>query len=149
MSKSSSLFWVDMALFVVMMAAVLTGITDIFTRSFIHAILGISMCIGALLHPGSHWTWVKNASQRYDRLPEPARSNVWLDLGLFCSFILCGGIGLSARAIPFPLHRHIFLGVIHVGLAVLVLVLLTIHISRHWKWITTMARKINQISQHI
>jgi cytochrome b len=142
MSKSTSLFWIDTVLFVVLLATILTASTEIFTHSFIHAFLGISLCAGALLHLSLHWSWIKNACQRYDRLPEPARSNAWLDMGLFCTYILCGSIGLSARTVLFPFHRHIFLAIIHVCLAVLVLVLQAIHISRHWKWITTMARKI-------
>jgi hypothetical protein len=146
MSKSTSLFWIDMGMFVVLLATILTVSTEIFTHSFIHAFLGISLCAGALLHLGLHWSWIKNASQRFDRLPGPARSNVWLNMGLFCTYILCGSIGLIARAVLFPVHRHIFLAIIHVCLAVLVLVLQTIHISRHWKWITTMARKITDFS---
>jgi len=142
MSKSTSLFRVDMVLFAALLATILTASTEIFSNPFLHAFLGIALCASALLHISLHWSWIKNTSQRYDRLPEPARSNVRLNIGLFCTYILCASIGLSARAVPLPFHRHIFLGIIHVCLALLILVLQAIHISRHWKWITTMAHKI-------
>jgi hypothetical protein len=149
MSKNTTLFWVDMVLFMVLMATILTGRTSIFTHSFIHAFLGISLCVSALLHLSLHWNWIKNACQRYDHLPERARSNVWLDIGLFCTYILSGSIGLSAQAVQLPSHHHIFLGFIHGFLAVLVLVLQVMHISRHWKWITTMAHKITDFSPSV
>ena len=141
MSKNTSLFWIDIALFVVLIATIATVSMDLFTHSNIHVYLGLSLCATALLHLGLHWKWIKNAFQRYDRLPGTVRSNAWLNLGLFFTYIFCGGIGLSARAIPLPFHRHVFLGVIHVGLAVLILVLQIMHISRHWKWIKAVARK--------
>jgi len=146
MSKNTSLFWIDLVLFVALTATIFTGVTGIFTYSNGHIFLGLSLCAVALLHLGLHWKWIKNAWQRYDRLPKMTRNNVWLNMGLFFTYILCGSLGLSARAIPFPFQQHIFLGVIHVCLAVLILVLQIIHISRHWKWITTMARKTTDLS---
>jgi len=134
-----------MGLFVALIVTILTGVTGIFTHSNIHLFLGLSLCAVALLHLGLHWKWIKNAWQRYERLPESTRSNAWLNIGLFFTYIICGSIGLSARAIPFPFQQHVFLGVIHVCLAVLILVLQVMHISRHWKWITTMARKMVNI----
>ena len=145
MSKNTSLFWIDLVLFVVLMATILTSGTDIFAHSFIHVFLGIALCVGALLHLSLHWNWIKNAGRRFDHLPEPARSNIWLDMELFCTYILCGSIGLIARATLVPFHHHIFLGIIHVCLVALVLVLQVIHLSRHWKWIAAMTRKTQDI----
>jgi len=145
MSKNKSLFWIDLVLFVALMAAILTGVTGILAHSNSHIFLGLSLCAVGLLHLGLHWKWIKNAWQRYDRLPKSTRNNAWLNMGLFFTYILCGFIGLSARAIPFPFHRHVFLGVIHVCLAILILVFQAMHINRHWKWITTMARKTTDL----
>jgi len=142
MSKNTLLFWFDIVLFVVLITTILTFPMDLITHSNIHVYLGLSLCAVALLHLGLHWKWIKNAWQRYDRLPGTIRSNTRLNMGLFITYILCGGIGLSARAMPFPSHHHVFLGVIHVCLAALVIILQVIHIRRHWKWITAMARKM-------
>jgi len=142
MSKNTLLLWIDIVLFVVLITTILTFPMDLITHSNIHVYLGLSVCAVALLHLGLHWKWFKNAFQRYDRLSETMRSNVWLNIRLFFTYILCGGIGLSARAMPFPSQHHVFLGVIHVCLAVLVIVLQVKHIRRHWKWITAMTRKM-------
>jgi len=142
MSKNTLLFWIDIVLFVVLITTILTFPMDLSTHSNIHVYLGLSLCAVALLHLGLHWKWIKNAWQRYDRLPGTIQSNARLNMWLFFTYILCGGIGLSARAMPFPSQHHVFLGVIHVCLAVLVIVLQVIHIRRHWKWITAMARKM-------
>ena len=142
MLKGRSLFWVDIALFTALLATILTVSTDIFIHSFIHVFLGISLCTVVLLHVSLHWNWIKNTSQRHDLLPEPARSNAQLNIGLFCAYLLCGGIGLSARAMLFPFHLHVFLGVIHGFMAAMVVIFQAIHISRHRKWIKAMARKM-------
>jgi len=142
MSKNTSLFWINLVLFLALMAAILTASMDLFTHSNIHVYLGLSLCAVALLHLGWHWKWIKNAWQKYDRLPESTRSNAWLNVRLFIIYFLCGVVGLSARAMPIPSKHHIFLGVIHVCLAVLLIVLQVKHIRLHWNWITAMARKM-------
>jgi hypothetical protein len=142
MLKKIPPFWVDTGLFMVLMATIVTVSADLFVHTFIHVALGISLCVVALLHLSLHWNWIKNTGQRYYRLPKPARSNAWLNIGLFSAYILCGSVGLSARAMLFSFHLHVFLGVIHVCMAGLVIVLQVIHISRHWKWITAKARKM-------
>ena len=115
---------------------------DLITHSNIHVYLGLSLCAVALLHLGLHWKWIKNAWQRYDRLPGTIRSNARLNLGLLVAYFLCVVVGLSARAMPFPSKHHVFLGVIHICLAISVIVLQVKHIRRHWKWIMAMARKM-------
>jgi len=141
MLRKLSPFWLDAGLFVLLLATLLSASADLFSHSFIHVALGLLLCIVTLFHLGLHWNWIKNSRQRYDRLPKRARSNVWLNCGLFCNYVLCGSVGLAARAMPFPFHLHVFLGVIHVCMAALVIVLQVLHISRHWQWITAMARK--------
>ena len=141
MSKKSLFFWIDIALFVVLIATIFTVSMDLFSHTNIHVFLGLILCAGALLHLGLHWKWIKSTTQRYDRLSATVRSNARINLGLFITYLLCGGIGLSARINPVPHHHHVFYGVIHVILAVLVLILQATHIQRHWKWIKAVAPK--------
>lgn len=149
MSKNTSLFGTDLIIFAALVVTILTGVSGIFIHANMHLFLGLSLCAIALLHVALHWKWIKNVWQRYARLPKSTRNNAWLNMGLFFTYIVCGSLGLSARAIPFPFQQHVFLGVIHVCLAVLILVLQIMHINRHWKWITTMARKITDPSASI
>lgn len=149
MTTNKTLFWVDITLFVVLIATLISVSADIFTHSNIHVFLGLSLCVFAILHLSLHWNWIKNILHRYDSLPKPARSNVWFSIGLFCGYILSGSIGLLARVLPFSLHQHVFLGYIHACISALVLFLQVVHIIRHWKWITTIARKISKLSDKI
>jgi len=147
MSKKTLFFWIDIALFMVLIATILTVSMGLFSNSNIHLYLGLLLCAGALLHLGLHWKWIKSTAKRFDRLSATVRSNAKLNIGLFITYLFCGGVGLSARAIPLPFHRHVFLGVIHACLAILVLVLQGLHINRHWKWIKAVAPKITDVQQ--
>jgi len=142
MPKKTLFFLIDIALFLVLIATILTFRIDLITHSNIHVCLGLLLCAAALLHLGLHWKWIKNAFQRYDGLSGTVRSIAWLNIRLFFTYILCGVVGLSARSMPFPSKHHVFLGVVHVCLAVLLLVLQVTHIRRHWKWIKAMASKL-------
>jgi 2-oxoglutarate ferredoxin oxidoreductase subunit delta len=142
MTKNTKLFWVDMALFVLLALTVLTVGPEIFTHTFVHVFLGILLSAGALLHLVLHWSWIKNAFQRFDRLPDPARGNARLDLALFCAYLLCGGMGLTARTMLIILPLHVLLGFVHALLAILVIVLQVIHIARHWKWLVATGRRM-------
>jgi len=142
MSKNTLLFWFNIVLFVVLIITILTFPMDLITHSNIHVYLGLSLCAVALLHLSLHWKWIKNAWQRYDRLPGTIRTKAWLNVRLFITYLICGVVGLSARMMPFPSKHHVFLGVIHVCLAVLLIVLQATHIRHHWKWIKAMARKM-------
>ena len=80
MAKHTTVFWVDVALFVLLAATILAVPNDVFAHSFLHVFLGISLSIGALLHIILHWNWIKNAVQRFNHLPDQAQSNALLDL---------------------------------------------------------------------
>lgn len=142
MAKTTTIFWVDIVLLALLAATILSVTTEIFTHAFIHVIFGVLLSGGALLHIMLHWNWIKNAFERYNRLPTQARTNALLNLALFCGYILCGCIGLIARAMFIILPLHVLLGVVHALLAFLVITLQVIHIARHWKWLTTTTRRM-------
>ncbi len=142
MPKNKTLFWTDMALLALLAATVLSITTEIFKHSFIHVIFGLLLSGSALLHIYLHWSWIKNAFERIHRLPDQARTNAWLNLALFCGYLLCGSMGLISRAMLIILPLHVLLGWFHAFLAILVITLQVVHIARHWKWITATSRRM-------
>jgi ferredoxin len=142
MAKNITIFWVDVGLFMLLAVTILTAPFDIFTHSFVHVFFGILLSAGALLHVSLHREWIKNAFERFGRLPNQARSNARLNLALFCAYSACGGMGLIARSMLIILPLHVCLGAIHVFLAVLVIILQIVHLTRHWKWMTATARRM-------
>jgi hypothetical protein len=75
MNKNTTLFWVP---------------PEIFSHAFLHVFLGLGLSAGALLHIVLHWSWIKNAILRFDRLPGPARANAGLTW-LWAALTWCAG----------------------------------------------------------
>jgi len=142
MAKNKTIFWVDIALLALLAATILSITTEIFTHSSIHVIFGLVLSGSALLHIILHWNWIKNAFKRTNRLPDQARTNALLNLALFCGYLLCGSMGLIARALLIIHPLHVLLGWFHALLAILVITLQVVHIARHWKWITATTRRM-------
>jgi len=136
------LFWTDIALFALLTATILCVTMDIFTHSFIHVIFGFLLSGSALLHLILHWSWIKNIFERLNHLPDQARTNALLNLALFCGYIVTLSMGLIARVMLIIFPIHILMGWIHALLAVLLVTLQVVHITHHWKWITSTSRRI-------
>lgn len=141
MKKSTLNIWLDLGLFTLLAVTILAATIEIFIPCFVHVILGLLLSAGALTHIALHWEWIKNSFKRFDRLPAQVRTNLLLNLALFLAYSAAGAMGLIARSFIFfgPL-RHV-VGFFHVLLVVLLLMLQTIHLVRHWKWLTTTAPK--------
>jgi hypothetical protein len=142
MKTSLSIFWVDTALFGLLVLVLLTVVPEIASHAFVHVLPGLLLMAAAVLHLWLHWDWIKIAFSRFGKMPKQAQANALLDLALFGAYIVCGGLGLSARLILFvsPLH-HILFGILHALTAVLLLTLQTVHLARHLKWIKTSVRR--------
>lgn len=134
--------WIDLGLFSLLTLTVLAALIEVATHCFIHVVLGLLLTLGAWIHIALHWDWITNAFQRMGKLPAKVRQNFTLNLALFGAYSAAGTMGLVARGAIFTGPFHLVLGCIHVLLALLVLTLQTIHLARHWKWITMMAKKM-------
>ena len=143
MKKTSLYFWLDITLFAVLGITILAATVEIFLHFFVHVLLGLLLSAGALTHVALHWDWIRSSFNRLERLPAQVRTNFWLNLALFGAYTACGLMGLSARTLwlIFP-PMHFVLGAVHVVLAIGVLTLQTVHLVRHWKWITATARRM-------
>jgi tellurite resistance protein TehA-like permease len=78
-------------------------------------------------------------------MPRQVQENALLGLALFGVYLACGGLGLFARLILFiSPFSHIFFGIMHVLLGVLLITLQSIHLAHHFKWIKThLHRQLN------
>ncbi len=142
MQKGTLNFWVDLGLFMLLLVTILAATIEIFIPCFVHVILGLLLSAGALVHVALHWKWIENAFQRFGHLPPQVRTNFLLNLVLFLAYSAAGAMGLIARSFIFagPL-RHV-LGFFHVSLVLGLLLLQTIHLIRHWKWVTKTAQRM-------
>ena len=143
MKKNTLFFWLDLGLFALLAITLLAATVEIFFHFFVHVVLGLALSAGALTHVALHWSWIKNAFNHLDRLPEAQRTNFWLNMALFIGYSLTGLLGLTARTLwlIFP-PLHWVLGFIHVLLALGVITLQVIHLVRHWKWLMATAGRV-------
>ena len=142
MSKNATNFWMDIGLFAILGVTILAATIEIFIPCFVHVILGLSLGVAAWIHIALHWTWIKNAFARFSSLPDQVRTSFVLNLALFLAYSAAAAMGLIARSFIFagPL-RHV-LGFFHFSLVMVVLVLQTVHLVRHWKWVKSTARRV-------
>lgn len=142
MKKATLYFWIDIGLLGFLVVTIMTATVEIFIPCFVHVIFGLLLSAGALIHVGLHWDWIKNAFRRFGSLPAAVRTNFMLNLGLFLAYSAAGAVGLIARSFIFwgPL-RHV-VGFFHVLLVSAALILQTVHLARHWKWVSTTANRV-------
>lgn len=142
MKKGTLNIWVDAGLFVLLAITILTATIEILIPCFVHVISGFLFSAGTLIHSALHWEWIKNSFKRSGHLPDQVRTNFLLNLALFLAYSAAGMMGVIARSFIFmgPL-RH-FLGFFHVLLVLGAMFLQTIHLFRHWKWVTMAAQRV-------
>jgi len=146
MKKNTMMVWVDVGLLALLGLTILSAMIEIFLPLFIHVILGLLLSAGALTHVALHWDWIKNVFKRFGHLSAQVQTCFLLNLSLFFAYSAAGTMGLIARLsrILGPLHHVV--GFFHVSLVVLVIFLQTIHLIRHWKWLTKTAPKLIGLS---
>ncbi len=127
----------------------------------VHNWFGLAMLLGALLHLALHWPWIKCIVQRFfGKLARQARLYFWLDSLMSVAFILTGLSGLVVWLIlpgggyqggrnPFynatllGLTRHNWID-LHLWTGLALILILTIHLALHWRWVVCMTRRYTQ-----
>jgi hypothetical protein len=136
MKKRKLVFWTDLTMFSLLMLSMLTIIPGAVGHEGIHVLPGTSILLIVIFHLWQHKDWILNASRRFRRMPAQAQGNALIDLSLLGTYTLCGALGLTARMFSYSdLHTHIVFGLIHAGMAMVLLFLQTLHLARHYKWI--------------
>ncbi|MBN1201250.1 MAG: hypothetical protein JXJ20_05280 [Anaerolineae bacterium] len=136
--KPKAGYWVDVALFTLLMLVIHPHATGIETHQYI----GMALLGGIVIHLVLHRHWITAViSRRSDRVPRRTRLLFWLDTFLAAAFALTLVTGLAiAPAFGNDNPPEHLVGVHHGG-AVLVVLGMLLHLVTHRKWLVTMTRR--------
>ncbi len=114
-----------------------SGLVEHHSLPSVHGLMGMAImtCVG--IHLYFHRSWIRSALIGFNRLPETPRKNLSLDVLLFLNYGICGITGFAASG--FPTHQ---LAHLHLLAAVSAIILQSIHLVRHRRWITSVARNL-------
>lgn len=134
--KATHNFWLDTALFILLLLVILTVWPEVLTHSFVHVIPGLVIMSGVALHLYLHRNLINSVRRNYRKMGRSAQKKAILNLALFGAYLAAGSVGCLARLILFvspDIHLH--LGILHAILIVPLLTLQMIHLALHFKWI--------------
>lgn len=124
----------------------------------VHIWSGVVMFIGAAVHLLIHWRWVSCVGKRYfKKLARQARINFTLNTLVFVGFFLAnltglviwlllpqggyqGGRNAAFQKLFLGLERGVW-GEWHLWSGIILIVILTVHILNHWRWILCMVKR--------
>lgn len=136
MNKATRIFWVDIALFVLLLLTVLMVWPEVITHANVHVIPGLLMMGGVIVHLYLHRNWITMVFRNYRKLSRSVREKTLLNLALLVGYLLAGVVGVVARLMLYNSSQvHIQLGIMHVILIMPLFTLQTIHLGLHFKWI--------------
>lgn len=126
-----------------------------------HNWTGLSMLLGVVIHLILHWHWLGCVAQRFFK---QAAKQVWLNFSLdtllFMAFFLTslsglvlwlalsgggyrGGRNPFFRAGLFGLTHHDWSD-LHLWGGLALIIILTVHLALHWKWLVCVARRYTE-----
>ena len=113
----------------------------------VHEWLGIAFGAAIIAHLLLHWKWIVSTIRRlFSRATRPARLNYFLNTLLFIDITLVVFTGLMISRIALP-SLGIYLGGsfiwrgLHSLTANLSLVLISVHVALHWRWIVETVKR--------
>ncbi len=136
MSKNRQLLSLDILMFVQYLLVIVTGLVEHHPGPTVHSVAATFLIVYSIVHLALHQKWIANAIARYDRLPKEVRANARTDFLLLIGYAACGASGWIAMLAPFGLCAPP-----HWLASGLVIILQTIHLARHWKWVWATVRR--------
>jgi hypothetical protein len=141
----------------------LLGLTH-HTVKEVHAWTGVTILVGAVIHVALHWGWLTCMAGRvWSRTSSQARLNFSLDSLLLAAFSLTSLSGLiiwlvllggGYRGGRNALHNLALFGLtrpdwvdLHGWAGLVMLLIVSIHWARHWRWIVCMLRNYIIVSR--
>ncbi|MBP6015307.1 MAG: hypothetical protein KA586_01160 [Candidatus Promineofilum sp.] len=136
MNKATLLFWVDIALFILLLLAILMVWPEVLTHANVHVIPGLLLMGGVIVHLYLHRNWIKMVFRNYRKMTRSAQEKALVNLALMVAYLIAGVVGAVARLMLYNYPQvHIHLGILHGILIVPLFTLQTIHVWLHFKWI--------------
>lgn len=141
----------------------LLGLTRHIMKEF-HAWIGVTILVGAAIHVALHWRWVTCMAGRFwGRTSAQARLNFGLDSLLLVAFSLTslsglviwlvlwgggyrGGRNAAYHAALFGFTRPDWVD-FHGWASLAVLLIMSIHLALHWRWIVCALRNYSRVSR--
>lgn len=160
MSRTEQNFWLDVTIFVTLLITTITGTClwlfiphqldivylgvsrDIWVAA--HRCLGMVGLAGVVMHIVRHWGWLKALRGRpLNGLPEKVRANRVVDRVVWITYIGTNVFGAIAWALHFGDDIYVvnIPDRLHVGFGFVWTILMIVHLTLHWKWIASTARR--------
>jgi hypothetical protein len=160
MSKTEHNFWLDVIIFVAFLITTITGfllwlviphILGMFFLGFsrnawlyAHVCSALVGFAGIVMHVVRHWDWLKALRGRPLRgLQDKLRANRIVNRVLWIVFIATNVFWTMAWAFRLG-DDHYYVSVpdrLHVVFGVVLVILVTVHLALHWKWIASTTRR--------
>ena len=139
-TKPTSHWLIDAALFTGLIAAFFLNLTGL----ELHQWLGAGIGILALYHLLAHWQWVAAVTDRFFGKTMPnKRASLAGDLAILAGFFLITLTGLVISTwLDLSLSNSESWLTIHILASIGTLILVTLKIVLHWRWIAAVTRKV-------
>jgi len=164
MRKTEHNFWLDVTIFVAFLTTTMTGFLLwlviphrsglLFLRSSrsvwlsAHVSCALVVLASIVMHVVRHWDWLKALRRRpLGALQGKVRANRIVNRIMWIVFISTTVFGAMAWAFDSQ-DDHYYVSVpdrLHVAFGVALLVIATVHLALHWKWIALTARRCLQM----
>jgi len=139
-TKHTSNWLIDAALFTGLIAAFFLDLTGL----ELHQWIGVGIGVIAAYHLLAHWQWVAAVTGRFfGRTSNKSRSNYLINLSILAGFFFITFTGLIISSwLDLTLSNMESWLTIHILASIGTLILVTLKIVLHWRWIAAVTRKV-------